>query len=229
MVGVRVYGKMFIQQNLFVVGMLFLVFSSDIYCHENWLDVENYYPKEKERVRVFVKSGHNFPESGSILDSRYIWSPRVIFPDGKTTIFATNPDKENKCLSGSIVFESSGVYLISLALKNPQLKQPNYWLKSILICGKSDNKNKYIIGEGLEIVPEKEITSLRKGKSLPVVVLYNGEMLETTISVFSEGGDISFLKTRKARPALVKLKSKGRYLITTSYKGIRSSLTFFFF
>ena len=72
----------------------------------------------------------------------------------------------------------------------------------------------------------KEISSLAKGDTMPLVVRYNGEQVGTRISVLPEQGRSISLSTTPRRAAALTLPVSGRYLATAAYKGKTCSLTF---
>lgn len=113
-------------------------------------------------------------------------------------------------------------------MKKPQLKEPSCWANSIAsVEAENDDTTFYSLGDGLEIVPQKKISGLRKGDRLPLILLYNGKQVSSTLSISPEDGKSYFMRTEKGRPALIKIKHEGRYLIRANYKGKGCSLTFY--
>lgn len=193
--------------------------------HEHWLDIGNFQPAAGEKARILICSGHTFPKSTIILRDRLLHSMEVIRPDGKAVAY--QPTAEKTCWAAEFSLESAGAYIITFSLKKPQLKEPLYWAKAILIVGAGeDNENLYTVGKGLEIVPGRKLSELKKGETMPLTVFYNGSPVDASLSILPEAGKIMFLSTSSDRPAVLKIAREGRYLVTASYGGKGCALTF---
>ncbi|MEW6557867.1 MAG: DUF4198 domain-containing protein [Elusimicrobiota bacterium] len=207
-----------------VIG--FLLFYSLGFCHEHWIDLENFRPSIRETTKVFACSGHNFPKSDVILSERVFNGFKVITPENKEKLYKTKPDKNLNVIVSEVFFEEEGTYIILFSLQRQPLKNPIYTAKSLVTVGQG-NELKYFLKCGLEIVPEKEVSQLKLGEELPIKIFYDGKPVSLTASISINGKKNFFLRTNKDGQLILKIKSSGKYLITTSYKGIGSSLTFF--
>lgn len=208
-----------------VMFLFYLSVSASARAHEHWIDLESFYPVKGEKTKIFICSGHYFPKSSFALSERLLHT-QVIKPDKEIIVYKTMEEKNRRV--GEVVFESTGTYIIRFFLKKPQLKEPLCWANSIAIVeAENDDTTFYSLGDGLEIVPQKKISGLRKGDRLPLILLYNGKQVSSTLSISPEVGKSYFMRTEKGRPALIKIKHEGRYLIRANYKGKGCSLTFY--
>ena len=213
------------MRKLFFTGAIIFLFCSNAFSHEHWINLENFYPIRGEKTKIFICSGHYFPKSSTVLGERLLHDTKVISPEGKEYLYKTEEKRNHRV--GEVIFESTGTYIITFSLKRPPLKEPEYWAKSIVIVEK-ENKDEtfYKVGDGLEIVPREKISTLKKGEELPLILLYKGKPVESTLSVSVEGKKNFFLRTKKNGTAMLKIKREGRYLITAAYRGKGCSLTF---
>lgn len=192
--------------------------------HEHWVDVEDYYPAAGKSVKVHVCSGHAFPESSTVLKERVLRGTRVIAPGGKASDYQAS--EAGKKRTARIELGEAGVHLVLFELGPPQMKEPMYQAKAIVIAGDGDDEAKYAVGHGLEIVPMDKLSGLSKGGKLSLAVLYNGTRIAARITIEPEQGKSSVLSTTAKRAAEFKVPGEGRYLVTTSHKGKTCSLTF---
>jgi|YNPNPStandDraft_1061719.scaffolds.fasta_scaffold17607_6 uncharacterized GH25 family protein len=210
----------------FLAGVVFLLLVNFCYSHEHWIDLENFQPVVGEKIKVFACSGHSFPKSNEILGERVFDGLRVITPDNKEIVYETKPDKDLNARVSEVIFEKEGTYIVLFLLKKPPLKTPSYIAKSLVTVGAGKGLT-YRLGSGLEIVPEKEISKLKIGEELLLNIFYDNKPVDLTASISINGKKNFFLKTDKGGRLVLKLKSSGKYLITTSYKGTGTSLTFY--
>ena len=209
---------------LAIAGLITL-YSESVFAHEHWIDMTNVYPAAGETQKVFICSGHSFPESSIVLKDRVLHDAEIIKPDGTTERFETAEDTKRR--SAEFSLNSNGTHIVGFALKQPQMKEPMYWVRAIsVVGGTNDNERLYSTGKGLEIVPGSKVSSLKQGDKLPLVVLYNGKQIDTRLSILPEEGKSMTLSTTSKRPASLDVSEEGRYLVTTSYKGKSCSLTF---
>jgi uncharacterized GH25 family protein len=207
--------------------LIFLAYLSALasaFAHEHWIDLENFHPGKGEKAKIFICSGHYFPKSSATLSERVLHTT-MVKPDGEIIAYTTIEEKNRR--AGELIFESTGAYIIRFFLKKPQLKEPLYWASSIVIVeAENEDTGFYSLGNGLEIVPQKKISDLRKGDTLPLILLYDGKRVGSTLSVSPEDGKSYFMRTKKTRPALIKIEGRGKYLIRAKHKGKACSLTF---
>ena len=78
------------------------------------------------------------------------------------------------------------------------MNEPLFWAKSIVVVGEDDSDiNRYIIGNGLEIIPQKRIHLIKEGGKISLMLLYDGERVASTINSISEKGKSILIKTTK--------------------------------
>jgi len=205
---------------------VFFFSCSFVFCHEHWIDLENFSPSIGEKTKVFACSGHSFPKSNEILSERVFNGFKVISPDNKEEFYATKTDEKSKTRVVEVVFDKEGTYVILFSLQKPPLKNPLYTAKALVNVGQGKIP-KNILKNGLEIVPEKEISQLKIGDELPLKIIYDEKPISLTTSISIDGKKNFFLKTNRDGELLLKIKLPGRYLITSNHKGIGASLTFF--
>lgn len=207
-----------------IIAVLICSYARIVSAHEHWVDTENFYPVVGKELKIFICSGHSFPESSIVLKNRVLHDTEVIKPDRTTESYETAEDGKQR--SAELTFDSQGTYIVGFALKQPQMKEPMYWAKAIIVAGgRDDNEDLYSVGKGLEIVPGGKISALKKGDKLPLVVLYNDIQVVARLSILPEKGKSVTLSTTSERSASLTLPQEGRYLITSSYKGRSCSLT----
>jgi hypothetical protein len=207
----------------FLLGMLAL--ASNSYAHGHWIDLDRFNPAVGEVVSLFVRSGHYFPKSGQKLSEKVIQRVTAKAPDGQTLAVEIAAGKKEWL--GTVTPKEGGTYLIAFSLKRPRAPAPNYEGKAILIAGSgSDSPDRYVLGSGLELIPEKPISELKPGDELPVWLALDGVKAEGEVEIVPENGKSTTARTSPEQPASVKLRTAGRYLLTASVKGRGCSLVF---
>jgi len=201
-----------------------------LYCwvasaHEHWIDCDNYYPAVGDKTKLRICSGHDFPKSDIVLKEHVLYRTIVVKPEGETISYKTIEYDQHRLAETN--FDTAGVHIVMFELKKPQMKEPLYYAKSIIVVGgKNDKEQLYSIKNSLEIVPGKTLTSIAMGDELPLIVLYEGKQVNARISIMPENGKSTTLNTTSDRQAQLKISSSGRFLLTAGYKGKSCSLTF---
>lgn len=199
--------------------------SINAFAHEHWIDMSDFYPDANTVQKVFICSGHSFPESSIALKDRVLHDAHIIAPDG--TVKAFEYVDGTKKRSAEVSFQTNGIHKVGFVLKQPQMKEPLHWAKALVVVDKkNDNPDLYVTKKGLEIALKGTISTLTKGDQLPLTVLYNGKQVDARLSIQPEQGKSIILSTTSKRPAILSISQSVRYLITTSYKGKSCSLTF---
>lgn len=205
-------------------GVLCLCASTAL-AHEHWIDVDNFYPHTGTSSCVRVCSGHYFPKSSFALKDKVLECVTVREPGGKAVTVTTV--EEEKQRTGILPLASRGVKIVSFSLKRPRAKEPSYEGKALLVVGsKTDDTSRYALGTGLELIAGKPVSELTPGDELPVSLRLNGQPLSGTLSVSEEGGKTFSLRTQPDRPASLRIRKAGRYLVTARHKGRGCSLVF---
>ena len=193
--------------------------------HEHWLDADCFYPEAGQTVTVHVCSGHYFPKSSFALTDKVLERVTRRSPGNETAAVETVTGKKQR--TGVLALTAEGTYILDFSLKRPRAREPSYEGKAILVVGdRSDHTNRYATGAGLELVPEMPISALRQGDELPVSVRLDGKRVSASVSVTAEGGKTSRLTAGPDRPASLRLRKAGRYLVTAGHGGRGCSLVF---
>ena len=212
-----------VKRTLGVVGILTWTASVGL-AHEHWLDVEDYYPAAGAKLSISVCSGHSFPESSTVLKERVLRGTRVVSPEGKESAYQASEDGKKR--KAQIDAGNAGVYLVLFELGPPQMKEPMYQAKAIVVAGDADDEDGYKVGRNLEIVPLARVSAKANGDTLPLALVFNGERVAGRITVEPAKGRSVTLSTTRERAAELKLVGGGRHLATASHKGKGCSLTF---
>lgn len=193
--------------------------------HDYWIDSNHFTAEPEQSVTIYLCGGHYFPESILAVKDKLVFKTCIIDPSGNSIPFETV--KDNKRRRGAVTFTKQGTHLAVAVLKRPQLKEPEYWMKAIFIVGSETvDTSGYKIGEGLEVVPNKNISTLKSADNLPLQALFNGDSVQGTFTVSIGGKKNLFLRTDNEGRANLPVKRGGKYLITFSHKGKGCSLTF---
>jgi len=201
-----------------------LLFSGILLAHENWLMTDQFTPGPGETIPVYLCGGHYFPESGFAVKDKLIYKTYVIAPGGDTTAFETTVDGKRR--RGEITLTEKGTYQVVAVLKRPQKKEPEYWTKAIIVAGTETEPVIYASGEGLEIVPETEISKVNIGDALPLRVLYNNRPVKGTLSISIDGKKNFSRKTGADGRTTLTIKRSGNYMLYVTRGSQGSSLTF---
>lgn len=213
------------SEGVTLCAVLLSLCASVAVAHEHWVDADHFYPGAGETVTVHVCSGHYFPKSLFCLKDNVLDGVTARCSDSATVDVKTTEDAKQR--TGVIAFRSAGAHMICFRLKRPQARTPSYEGKALLVVGEAkDAPSGYVIGAGLELVPEKPVSRLAPGDDLPLTVRMDGIRIGATLSVCAEAGGTSSYRTTPDRPAAVKLGKSGRYLVTASHKGRGCSLVF---
>ena len=136
-------------------------------------------------------------------------------------------EHDGKSTSAQVAFQSNGTYMVSFSLTGPKQKEPTYWTRSLVVVGgRSRAEDNRQTGKGMEIIPGTGWQDLKVNDSLPLSVAYNGRTIRALVSITQEDGTVSHIRSSPRRPAMLKIKQPGRYLVVASVSGSRCSLTF---
>ncbi len=208
-----------------VILFLFMVSVSIVaYAHEHWIDLEDFQPKVGQNIKIFVKSGHNFPKGEFVIDERLLKEIKVYQVNkNETKNYLLNKTKEARF--ANVVFDSTGTYIISFTITRPPKDEPIYFGESVVNVGDVAEEIKKEESFLLKILPVRNNFVLHD--KIQFKVFYNGNPVKTTINVSVDGKKNFFLQTNKNGEFILELKSSGKYLLTTSHGKYGCSLTFF--
>ncbi|MCP4134404.1 MAG: DUF4198 domain-containing protein [bacterium] len=205
------------KNRFFGVVILVFLFTGVLYSHENWMDAE---AGKGDVITVTISNGHHFPNSKLLLKKRVINYTRVILPGGKKVELATAAS--GKTRKAEFNAPGEGTYIIVGALKKP----PRYFLKTIITKGKGTGTANLNAGEEFEIVPAQLPLKTKTGGKLPLTVLYKGKPVMASLDISIK--DKKNFSTYTGNNGIYKLgiRTSGKYLVTATYNGKKSSLVF---
>lgn len=210
------------MKKLFILS--FFITSTFVYAHEHWIELENFQPQIGQNIKIFVKSGHNFPKGEFVVSEKLLKKIKVCLVNkNEVKEYVLNTEKDSKF--ANVVFDSTGTYVISFVIAKPPKDEPVYFGKSIVSIGAEVNEIKRDGNSLLEILPGKG--NLELNEKVKFKVFYNGNPVKTTINISIDGKKNFFLQTNKDGEFSLELKNHGKYLLTTSYGKYGCSLTFF--
>ena len=226
--------------------IIFCIMGSAALAHDYWIVPDTFYPHENSLIKVAFSCGHSYfgtvetpditkyrlslitphgqqiPLAYSRIEPKAAWSIVPVFRQG-TYIIATSsiaPSYWSKTIDGSIPEPKSRV---KNAVRGGKYVKS---VKTFLRVGKPSDSFKRILGYRIEIVPQKDPTTLRPGQSLPLLVLYNGKPVKdvTVFGVYEgyrpaeKGAYPVETKTGPNGIAYVKLTKPGKWLIGARYQ-----------
>ena len=225
---------------LYGAVVIFLLSASLAQAHLFWLLTDKDSPKVNEPVQVEIGFGHKFPQEEEIKDER-LGAVKALGADGRELAL-----KKISLTRYEFVPPAAGVYLLSAQVvpgfvtRTPQgMKMQNKkGLPDANLCFHFDMAAKTLVNVGrqqqgfnqtaqsvLEIVPLGNPTTLKRGGSLPVKVLFQGKPLA--------GAEVKFThdhwsdpqkpfalvgKTDAQGEIQVKVNEPGKWLIMAGHK-----------
>ncbi len=206
--------------------LVMLVCAGRSVAHEHWIDAGEFYPAPGETVPLQIRSGHYFPKSSFALKDAVLHECFLRDPEGQTKPLITEIEEKQRI--GIVVPQAEGTWIVGFSLKRPQAADPVYEAKTILVAdGVTQAVTGYANGEGLELVPQVSVATLKEGDKLPVALLLDGQPVDATITATAENGKTAFLRAQGGRPATLAVSTAGRYLLTSALRGRGCSLVFF--
>lgn len=193
--------------------------------HDYWLTPGAFSPVVGAETKILLCSGHSFPKHFTDTHGYRVHEAVMMAPGGEHVPLTIEHD--DKGTSARVAFQTNGTYMVSFSLTGPRKKEPTYWTRSLVVvgdrAGAEDNRQ---TGAGMEIVPGAGWQDLMVSDSLPLSVAYKGRTIRALVSITREDGTVSHIRSSTRRPAMLKLKTPGRYLVVASVAGNRCSLTF---
>jgi hypothetical protein len=212
-------------ESAFLSALILTLLAGAASAHEHWVDVASFYPAVGETVDVYVRSGHHFPQSEQVLEDKVVEGLRVW--DGGESPRTIATVAHDKFRAGKLIVEHEGVHVLDLTLKRPRAKEPSFEAKTIVVVNRlKDDPARYGLGEGLELTPGEPVSSVAAGDTLSVRLTLDGEPLAGSLQVVPEKGRTRFIRTEPGKPALIPLRTAGRYLVTAQVGGRGASLVF---
>ncbi|MBT3294636.1 MAG: DUF4198 domain-containing protein [Verrucomicrobia bacterium] len=199
--------------------------SLPVLAHDYWLTPGEFTPAVGTETEILLCSGHSFPKHSTDTHGYRVHEAVMMAPGGESIPLTI--EHNDKGTSARVAFQTNGTYMVSFSLAGPKKKEPAYWTRSLVVVGdQSRAEDNRQTGTGMEIVPGAGWQDVKVNDSLPLSVAYNGRTIRALISISREDGRVSHIRSSTRRPAMLKIKTPGRYLVIASVAGNRCSLTF---
>jgi hypothetical protein len=193
--------------------------------HDYWLTPGEFSPVVGAETKILLCSGHSFPKHSTDTHGYRVHEAVMLAPGGESVPLTIEDD--GKSISARAAFLTNGTYMVCLSMTGPKKKEPTFWTRLLVIAGSQPGAMAHLqTGKGMEIVPGARLQDLRVNDSLPLSVAYGGRMIRALVSITGEDGMVSHIRSSPRRPAVLKIKKPGRYLIVACTSGSRCSLTF---
>jgi len=186
--------------------------------------VDNFYPQIGDTITITVSGGHHFPENGVLIAERLLHNPEIVAPDGSVNPLTLKA--QNNCWKSHYVIRQSGVHSIRIALKKPQVDEPLFYGKALVIAGGKDDPEKYREDNPLDVILGTALSRYSPGDNLALKIFKNGQPVSGTLSLIPADEKENFLTVTPRRPAEFHLKNPGIYLANASESGVSCSVTF---
>ena len=220
------------------------IFSTPVYAHYLWVNVDNYSPNTGEEITISLGWGHHFPEDG-LLAADKLERMYLVSPDGKEIPLEIRPEGENGLVASvKVKLEKPGTYLVVAEKKSGfvtkttegykyQSKKTlkgvvkSYWsegsAKAIInVIQPSGSSFQKEISQRYQVIPLDEPGKLKEGDYLRVKVTLDDKPYSTlvyaTYAGFSTEKDTFAYTTRTSKEGIAKIKmlKSGIWLIKTS-------------
>jgi len=193
--------------------------------HDSWIDVSDGYPEPGDTLLVYVCSGHYFPKSETAVKDNVVHRLESRVSGNEPVPIRTV--SKNTRRTGALVVKTDGVYVLELTLKRPKAKTPAFEARTLVVVNReADDPGEYSRGEGLELFPGSAVSGLKVGDDLPLWLALDGERMAGSLTVTPENGKAAYLKAAPTEPAVLRIRSFGKYLVTARVKGRGCSLVF---
>ncbi|SDU05370.1 DUF4198 domain-containing protein [Desulfobacula phenolica] len=211
---------------------------SNAFAHHYWISPETFSPKENTTVKTAFTAAHTFFTNEEIPDVTK-FEMFVVNPMGRVFPLAYSRATPEAALA-DVAISGQGSYIVCAVSTSPgywsQTKedwQPGKknevpgaikgWkyvksIKTFLKCKKSSDSYDDHLGFEIEIIPQKDPSTLKSSDSLPVLVVFRGKPIENTqVSAIYEG--FSYNKNKSKSPVETKTNSKGMAIIKLNKPG----------
>ena len=180
---------------LLLTAVCLIAFCPPVSAHNLWLNPADHFPQVGATVDIGIGWGHKYPANRvdqEIKDGR-VENITAVDPDGKT-VDLTKVSADLYQLK----IDKPGAYLVSARIKSgfftntPQgrkwgnkkevanaVKCTNFHIqaKTVLIAGAKDTNLTRPAGQGLEVIPQNDLSRIKPGDTLNIQVLYEGKPL----------------------------------------------------
>jgi hypothetical protein len=195
-----------------------------VLAHDYWLSTENASVTTGEQVRVVLCSGHGFPKASTDTHGYLIHDAFVVGPEGNIEPIKATTNAEPH--SATFRPSSNGTHLVCVSLTPPGKKEIGCWTSALVTVDNAGEASAPQTGDGMEIIIGAAPATLAVDSKLTISASYNARKIRALITVTREDGNISIMRSSPRRPAVLKIKKPGKYLIVASIAGKKCSLTF---
>lgn len=232
----------------FILSIVFVfILFSNSFAHHYWIDSSTFFPKENSVLKSSFTASHTFFANDEIPDITK-FKMCLVNPLGKILPLAYSMAAKDAAWA-DVAIAGKGSYTICAISTSP-----SYWsqtrtsweagrknevkgalkcgkyvksMKTFLRCGQSSNSYDNVLGFEIEIIPQKDPTTLNASESLPVLVLFRGEpVADAYVGAIYDG--FTFKKDSPSLPietktnaqgiATVKLPQKGKWVVFGKYE-----------
>ena len=193
--------------------------------HDYWLDPGDFRPATGAKAKILLCSGHSFPKMTADAHGHGVNDAIVVEPGGNAVPLTIDGDDESKW--AKFDFRTNGTYIVCLSVAGAKKEEPTYWARALVIVGSAAGAEHALqTGKGMEIVPGAGLPEVAVNDSLPLSVAFDGRAIRALVTITREDGTVSHIRSSPRRPALLKIKKPGKYLVVASVAGKKCSLTF---
>jgi len=193
--------------------------------HDYWLDPGDFSPEAGSQATIRLCSGHSFPKKSADTHGYSVHKTVVNTPGGTRIPLTVEDGNDGKW--AKFTFATNGMHMVCMSMTAPKQKEPSFWTRALIVVGNSAGTEGYIqTGKEMEIVPGAELSGLAVGDSLPLSVAYNGRKIRALVTITQEDGRVSHIRSSPRRPAMLRTRKPGKYLVVASVAGKKCSLTF---
>jgi len=189
-----------------------------LFSHNFWIDYSNPFPEKGEKIEIYIKGGHSFPESEVAVKERFIEKFFVITPSGKE--ISLDFHKKDKLISAEFFPQEEGTYTVYFIFQKPDGERFYFAKSYFYFKNKTEIKN---LNHELEIVIEN--FNFEKEKKINLKFLLNKREVKKTLEYMNKK-EHGFIRYVPGKPAVYKVQ-EGINLILCEEGGKSCTLTFY--
>ncbi len=216
--------------------------STACFAHFPWIHADRFVVNTDKTIGLFVGWGHGFP-FGSFADTTSISNHQIIAPDGSDVPASFKTPFEYKTDDRQQV---EGIYMLGAVRDASYYSKTttggrrgnratitdatpiscgytHTYMKALVKVGNGGDGALGVLGHDLEIILEKDPSTLQDGESLPFTVLFNNEPLSVTVNATWHGhiGEeefVSSVTTNDQGKGSIVMNNQGIWLFEAVYE-----------
>ena len=231
---------------LLIISLLIIV--PQVKAHNLWLGLDHYRHKVGDTAKVFLYLAHSLPFAELVRPAK-MKEFYYLDPSGKRKSFElkkSDPESFFNEVGVPLNLKKEGTYLASVVMKpvfvsvTPEgrkrkskkelpdaisCRYVEFFAKAVFHAGKpGGNAFKAVLGQTIEIVPQKDPCLIKNGDYLPIKVLFKGkplagEFVYATYIGFSTGEDYAYTtRTDHNGVARIRILNPGIWWLKVPYK-----------